>query len=171
MTRHSIAVIAAVCVLAACRAPRADAGTGDTAGATSAAVTPPAATTDTASIAMPTNADSLAGDWELVSIPGETFKVTKDAKPATLHFDPAEKHASGNASCNRFMGPYTQSGDSLSFGALATTMMACVDDALTRRETAFLAALNATRRFRLAGGHLELIVPHGPVALLTRPNS
>ena len=171
MTRHSIAVVVGVCVIAACRAPRADAGTGATTGATSAAVTP-SASMDTAGTArMPSNGDSLAGDWELVSIPGETFKVTKDAKPATLHFDPAEKHASGNASCNRFMGPYSASGDSLSFGALATTMMACVDDALTRRETAFLAALNATKRYRIEGKKLELIGAKGTVAQLKRPSS
>lgn len=39
-------------------------------------------------------------------------------------------HASGNASCNRFTGAVSISGDSIKFGQLASTRMACVNTPL-----------------------------------------
>ncbi len=65
---------------------------------------------------------------------------------ATLAF-PETGKAAGNASCNRFTGSVEVSGDTIKFGALASTRMACVDNAVSAQETEYLKALGAAKRF------------------------
>lgn len=83
-----------------------------------------------------------------------------DAEPVedsrvTLEFGDQDR-ISGNASCNRYMGAYTLTGESLSFGPLATTMMAC-EEPLMEQEEKFLALLEEVYRFELdADGGLIL---------------
>ena len=74
---------------------------------------------------------------------------------ATLEFD-ASGRASGNGSCNRFSGPATISGDSISFGPLISTEMACVEEPLTNQETRYLAALGAAERWAMEGSTLRI---------------
>ena len=74
--------------------------------------------------------------------------------------DPREKHAAGSGGCNRFSGSYESGEGTLKFGPLASTRMACP---AMETETAFLKALEGTRRFRLAGRHLDLLDDHGAV--------
>lgn len=63
---------------------------------------------------------------------------------------------SGSAGCNRYTGSYTLSGSSISFGPIATTLMACLDEDVTRQEQQFLAALMASTTFDLVGDRLTL---------------
>lgn len=70
---------------------------------------------------------------------------------ATLIF--ADGQAQGNGTCNGFSGPYKQDGTQLSFGLLATTLMACED---MDQETAYLTALAAVTTYRLEDGRLVL---------------
>jgi len=74
--------------------------------------------------------------------------------------EPRAKHVTGSGGCNRFSGSYESGTGTLRFGPLASTRMACASLAT---ETAFLKALEGTRRFRLAGRHLELVDEHGVV--------
>jgi heat shock protein HslJ len=67
---------------------------------------------------------------------------------ATLAFPEAGRVA-GNASCNRFTGSAEVSGDTIKFGALASTRMACVDNAVSTQEMEYLKALGAAKRFEL----------------------
>jgi heat shock protein HslJ len=67
---------------------------------------------------------------------------------ATLAF-PEAGRAAGNASCNRFTGSAEISGDTLKFGMLASTRMACADEAVNSQETQYLKALAAAKRFEL----------------------
>jgi heat shock protein HslJ len=67
---------------------------------------------------------------------------------ATLAF-PEAGRAAGNASCNRFAGSAEISGDTLNFGMLASTRMACADEAVNSQETQYLKALAAAKRFEL----------------------
>jgi len=79
---------------------------------------------------------------------------------ATLSFAESGR-ASGNGSCNRFSGTATIAGDSLSFGPLLSTKMACVEDALTNQETRYLASLGSARRYAIAGDTLRIYVAGG----------
>jgi heat shock protein HslJ len=79
---------------------------------------------------------------------------------ATLAFAESGR-ASGNGSCNRFSGTATIAGDSLSFGPLLSTKMACVEDALTNQETRYLASLGSAQRYAIAGDTLRIYVAGG----------
>ncbi|NNU80132.1 META domain-containing protein [Halovulum dunhuangense] len=68
-----------------------------------------------------------------------------DAGRVTLVFDRLGRVA-GTGGCNRFAGPFTLTGEGLSFGPTAATLRACVP-ALMDQERRFFAALAATNRF------------------------
>lgn len=69
----------------------------------------------------------------------------------------------GTGGCNRLMGGYEITGEGLSFGAVATTMMACPEEIMAQ-EQAFLALLEEVRAFDMGeGGELILIGSEGPV--------
>ncbi|HEU4563727.1 MAG TPA: META domain-containing protein, partial [Gemmatimonadaceae bacterium] len=89
----------------------------------------------------------------------------------TLALDAATRRAAGDAGCNRYAGPYALAGDSLRFGALVSTKRACASDARNAQETAFLRALDATRRWTLAGDTLRLLGDGGEVARMARPRA
>lgn len=59
----------------------------------------------------------------------------------------------GSTGCNRFTGTYSQDGDALVIGMLATTRRACLPD-MMKREQQFLIMLEKVRRAEAS--HLEL---------------
>ena len=82
-------------------------------------------------------ADRLSGTtWALTSVDDQA--VPADVV-VTLAF--AAGTASGSSGCNTYTGPYTVDGQSLDFGALASTRMACAGAAMAL-EQAYLAALD-----------------------------
>ena len=82
-------------------------------------------------------ADGLSGtSWALTSMDDQP--VPADVV-VTLAF--AAGTASGSSGCNTYSGPYTVDGQSLDFGALASTRMACAGAAMAI-EQAYLAALD-----------------------------
>jgi copper homeostasis protein (lipoprotein) len=108
---------------------------------------------------------SLEGTaWQLVTLGGEAVTPVEGRPRPGLTLDAATARAAGSDGCNRFTGGYTLAGERLSFGQLASTMMACVDGMDTAGR--YTAALAATARFRTLGRHLELYDAAG--ALLAR---
>lgn len=71
-----------------------------------------------------------------------------DSSRITINFL-AEGRVAGRASCNNFMGGYELTGEGLSFGPAATTMMACAP-ALMDQERRFLEVLEAVNGFRIS---------------------
>lgn len=63
---------------------------------------------------------------------------------------------SGTMGCNRFMGQLTREGESVEFGPVAGTMMACPPE-LAARESAFTETLEAARRIDLMDQNLRLL--------------
>ena len=96
---------------------------------------------------------SLDGtSWTLTTIGGT--EVAVESVP-TLVF--AEGGAvSGNAGCNQFSGTATIGDGTIDFGALASTRMACVDEAATQLETEYLAALDAATTWSVDDGTLTI---------------
>jgi putative lipoprotein len=64
----------------------------------------------------------------------------------------------GSSGCNRFTGTYTQKGDELTLGPLATTRMACRPEVM-ELEQQFLAMLGNVRYAEAS--HLQLILKEG----------
>ena len=62
---------------------------------------------------------------------------------------------SGSGSCNQFNGPVTVNGKSISFGAFASTRMAC-SDALNAQESTYFKALQQAEWFTVLGNSLTI---------------
>jgi heat shock protein HslJ len=105
-------------------------------------------------------------DWELVELDGKTAATGAGGRRATLRFDPDTTRVGGFSGCNRFGGSYSIAGDSLHFGPIAMTRMAC--SAGMELESALSAALQATQRYELSTTQLKLFGPSGPVARFSR---
>ncbi len=95
----------------------------------------------------------LAGtSWTLADM-GGTADLANVAP--TLEFG-ADGTVSGSAGCNTFTGSYTQTGDALTLGPLATTRMACQPPA-SAVEAAYLTALAGITTWATGdGGQLVL---------------
>jgi heat shock protein HslJ len=85
------------------------------------------------------------GEWTVDEFDGKA--PVKDSK-ITLNFG-ADGSLSGSSSCNRLATTYTLTGEGLSIGQGAGTMMAC-DPPVMEQEGAFLALLSKVNQFGLA---------------------
>jgi heat shock protein HslJ len=133
-------------------------------------------------MSFPDTVTVRAGDWTLHGCGGEPASLIEGAEwtvesidghgvvggsRVTLHF--GEGRVSGSAGCNRFMGPYHLTGESLEIGPAAAGRMAC-EPALMSQETTFLKLLEAVRKFELTNdGALVLVADDGRKILARRP--
>jgi heat shock protein HslJ len=93
--------------------------------------------------------------WAIVAL-GDSSAPPAGAqgRKATMRLDAGTRRVSGFAGCNRFTGGFVLSGDTLRFGALATTKMYCPDgDALER---VVLGLLPRVTTWAIADGRLRL---------------
>lgn len=108
------------------------------------------------------DARSLAGtEWLLRSLRGMDVDLEIGS---SLSFD-EEGNVSGNGGCNRFRGAAVIKGQTLKFGDLASTMMAC-EDAKTRQERDYHAAMAETVAFRIEQRELSLLNEEDEVVAL-----
>ena len=93
--------------------------------------------------------------WKLSkmeSIPASAITAEEDA--FTLMFNAADTLVAGRTNCNRFFGPYILKGQSLKFGDLGMTRMACPD---LQYEEAFVQMLSKVNGFEIKGSELKLL--------------
>ena len=117
----------------------------------------------------PAQSSSLAGsEWVLVSLNG---KALIEGKAITLRFGDAA--IEGSAGCNTYGGNYTASQDSLTLSDLFWTEIDCMEPAgVMEQEQAYLKALNAAVRYRVAGERLEAYDEAGmQILAFVKPNS
>jgi heat shock protein HslJ len=96
--------------------------------------------------------------WKATLV-GTTAVAAADPKREPhLVLEPGGKVA-GSDGCNRLVGSYELTGETITFGRLAGTMMACPDTDATDR--AFRQALEQARRWKIAGDSLELFDASG----------
>lgn len=100
-------------------------------------------------------------EWKLVWVEEFPTMPAGVATP-TLSFG-SDGRLSGNTGCNSASAPYTVQGDQLSIGALITTKRACIESAGQQLEQAYIRAIEATRRYRIEGGELQLLNDGGTV--------
>jgi heat shock protein HslJ len=89
--------------------------------------------------------------WQLGKL---ADKATLAAAQATLEFTTTDQVA-GTGSCNRFTGGVTIAGNSISFGPLAATRMACGDE-INAQEAEYFKALEAAQRYVVDGNTLTI---------------
>lgn len=92
--------------------------------------------------------------WKLIAL--GKLPVPTRPPPQDAHLLLQEEGASavGNSGCNRFTGGYVVDADSLSFGPLASTRMACVDT--MELEARFLDAMSRVDRYEIVDRELRL---------------
>ncbi|WP_163259917.1 META domain-containing protein [Caulobacter sp. 17J65-9] len=74
-----------------------------------------------------------------------------------------EGEVSGSGGCNRFVGRWTKQRGRLTMSGMASTMMACPDNAVMEQEQAFLKSLEGTSLFTATPGKLVLQTHDGHV--------
>ena len=91
-----------------------------------------------------------------------------DRVRSTITLD-ADGRVAGSGGCNRIAGSYTLAGETIGFGQMISSMMACAP-AVGEQEQRFLQALGATRRWRITpeGWLLLLDAEAKPLARLVR---
>jgi heat shock protein HslJ len=94
-----------------------------------------------------------SGPWELVSF-GNASAPTPAAGNATLAFE--GDRVSGSTGCNSFNGGFSASGDTVTFGPLASTLALCTEDALAAQESAIFSALQGTMSYSITGTRLTI---------------
>jgi len=94
----------------------------------------------------------LGTAWRLDDLAGKGVVARAQA---TLEF-PSDGRASGNGSCNRFNGVVTIGGSSITFGGIASTKMACADNAANDQETAYFQMLQDAESFELDAQTLRI---------------
>lgn len=106
----------------------------------------------------------LLGDRRVTDIDGEP--VVAGSEPSIAFELDGSLH--GNASCNRFFGSYTLTGEGLTISNPGSTMMAC-EEPLMQQEQRFLSGLEAVRRFEITpDGQLRLIGDDGQAVVTAR---
>jgi len=115
------------------------------------------------SAVSPAAVDSLANrEWRLAELGEQKNPLGAGGRPITLRFEEGTR-AAGFGGCNRYTGSYTARGDSVSFGPIASTKMACTDG--MQLEQSYLAMLPLVVRYSLADSILTLMGAGGPVAV------
>jgi heat shock protein HslJ len=98
----------------------------------------------------PGGANPLAGTkWTLISFgqPGAETSVIQGTT-VTLEFD-SQGQAGGSGGCNTYGVPYEVQGNSLSFGQISSTLIACVGEGIGEQEQRYFQALETASRFEL----------------------
>jgi heat shock protein HslJ len=88
-----------------------------------------------------------------------------DGTDPTATYDAAGT-VSGNGGCNTFNGPAVVDGTSIAIGPLASTKMACADQAASDQETYYFAALQNATTWEVRGSTLELRDDSGALQVL-----
>jgi len=97
--------------------------------------------------------------WIAIQIGSQMIKTNPSARniPA-LQFNEATKRVSGADGCNRLMGTYQATGDTLVLSQMASTKMACIDSTIPNQ---FNAALPNVTNYQVYNNTLKLMDRHG----------
>jgi heat shock protein HslJ len=121
-----------------------------------------------AALAACTSGNSLAGTtWTLVSY-GDAASPTAAATgvETSLTFN-KDGTVGGNMGCNGFGGDYSVKGETITFGNLISTMMACEEPRMSQ-ETATFSIMNGDVAFAIDGSTLTLTTADGRVMVLSQ---
>ena len=93
--------------------------------------------------------------WRLISVKGKNITLSEGQKEPFMLLEMDSARIRGFSGCNYFTGTYKADGNKLSFPQVAATMKMCIKG--MEHEQLFLAAINKTEGYEIAGEHLKLI--------------
>jgi heat shock protein HslJ len=96
--------------------------------------------------------EEISGTYVVSSINGTDYSLNK----LTIQFEENSKTVSGFSGCNRFTGTYTLEEDSITFGPLASTRMACQEEK-NNMEQEMITTLSGVNTFSIKGQELILL--------------
>ena len=101
--------------------------------------------------------ESPAGTvWRVVEMGAKPVPRLEGGRAPTLRLDGVSSQASGFMGCNRMTTSFELEGDTLRFGLMATTRMAC-EPVATAVETDYMEIIEAVAHWRRREGRLELL--------------
>jgi len=108
----------------------------------------------------PSDKANLTGEiWVLTNLNG--IDLIENHQP-TLQFEAGQ--VSGNASCNHYGGGYQIKGETISFEALYSTEMACLDpEGVMEQERLYLEILSIASSFEMVDGVLTIFADSGQI--------
>lgn len=92
--------------------------------------------------------------WVLHEVDGELIDLTQLRKAPYLIFRPVTDRVEGYGGCNGFFTSYNGDEQTLLFGDIASSRMACREGEAIERE--FFKALQKTNRYQVIGSYLLL---------------
>jgi putative lipoprotein len=93
--------------------------------------------------------------WKLMKVDGFNQDIASLQKEAFIRFDSAGSKFSGTAGCNRMMGSFVATGNTIKIGPAAMTKMMCPSP-LMELEDAFAKAIDKANGYAISGKKLQL---------------
>jgi heat shock protein HslJ len=110
-------------------------------------------------------ADPLDGtSWVLIS-----YDKNQPIEGTSLTAKFSDGQVGGSSGCNSYGGSYEVSGDKLTIGEVAWTLMACLDEGVMAQEQRFMELLTDAQTFTLSGDRLEITASDGRSMLVFEP--
>ena len=106
--------------------------------------------------------------WQLVAYLDDAGNLTLPYREAPATLLMADGQAGGNTGCNNYFGSYTVDGDSLTFGPMGATMMACPEPQ-SNQEQAYLAGLGNVASYVIVGNQLHFLNADGGIIMAFEP--
>jgi len=97
--------------------------------------------------------------WKLTRLGNNVVLVDEKQRELHLVLRSQDRQVGGFSGCNRLAGSYELNGNTLTFGKMAATQMACVQGMDT--EKSFFEALTQVKTWKIMGEHLELFDASG----------
>ena len=101
--------------------------------------------------------------WNLIEIGDQSVSAENLNREPGLMFHSEEGSVSGSGGCNQLHGTYEADGETILFGQISTTLMACPEG--MDIEQMFLGSLEAVTRWRLDHGQLEFLDSDGQLLM------
>jgi heat shock protein HslJ len=95
-------------------------------------------------------------EWQVVTIGSTQAPVGAGGRFLTMNFDYETARVSGFAGCNQYSAPYVLTGDTLVFGPMVSTQMACIGGA-DSVEREFLQSIPAIATWQVQDSILTLV--------------
>lgn len=111
------------------------------------------------------------GDEEPVRLDGTSWVLQEMDSEAplegtTITAEFADGEISGSSGCNSYFGSYTLEGNTITFGIMGMTEMACMEpEGVMEQESTYLETVRSATEVRLAQGQLEMMDESGDVVL------
>jgi heat shock protein HslJ len=103
---------------------------------------------------------SLAGDWKLKAYGSPANPTPADPNVDTSLTFGSDGKLNGNVGCNSFNGDYKVIGNTITFGTIASTMMACADPIMQQEGTVFNVFIKSAT-FKIDGNTLTVTSADG----------